>query len=295
MEKVRRVPISVCTGPDQLVLSAGVAAGGDWATPILLDRPSRRAAAAARGRRVGRGRHRPRSLRAVHRGRGCQGGTVADRACTAREIAERNEHGVSLRIALQGGREALVLVSLPADDRVSLQLSAAGQPLRLALEWDRRSEERFVGLGARHCTQFDQGGESNSEPIVATPARTARRTCSPPAGSPRATALPRRGCSQVAGTESGFRPTPTARVSISRVSASRSPHGRGRAAARRAAVRSDARLAAASVLPADRVSGAACRNGATDSGRAVTSMSTRTMCSTTSTAFAATRSRLTRS
>ncbi len=49
-------------------------------------------------------------------------------------------------------------ISVPADDRVSLQLSAAGEPLRLALEWDRRSEERFVGLGARHCTQFDQGG-----------------------------------------------------------------------------------------------------------------------------------------
>jgi alpha-glucosidase (family GH31 glycosyl hydrolase) len=43
---------------------------------------------------------------------------------------------------------------------VSFELSADGQPLRLALEWDRRSEERFIGLGGRHGTQFDQAGRS---------------------------------------------------------------------------------------------------------------------------------------
>ena len=35
-----------------------------------------------------------------------------------------------------------------------------GDPLRLGLDWDRRSEERFVGLGARHCTQLDQAGRT---------------------------------------------------------------------------------------------------------------------------------------
>jgi alpha-glucosidase (family GH31 glycosyl hydrolase) len=51
-------------------------------------------------------------------------------------------------------------VSIGSPDRVSFELRAEGDPLRTALDWRRRSDERFVGLGARHCTQFDQAGRT---------------------------------------------------------------------------------------------------------------------------------------
>ncbi|HUO70134.1 MAG TPA: TIM-barrel domain-containing protein [Solirubrobacteraceae bacterium] len=75
-------------------------------------------------------------------------------------LAARGEHELVLALTLQGGRDASLRIVLPDDQRIALELSADGEPLRLALEWDRRSEERFVGLGARHCTQFDQGGRA---------------------------------------------------------------------------------------------------------------------------------------
>jgi alpha-glucosidase (family GH31 glycosyl hydrolase) len=67
---------------------------------------------------------------------------------------------VALSIRCDEGRGALLQISMVADDRVSLELTADGEPLRLALEWDRRSEEHFAGLGARHSPQFDQGGRT---------------------------------------------------------------------------------------------------------------------------------------
>jgi alpha-glucosidase (family GH31 glycosyl hydrolase) len=73
-------------------------------------------------------------------------------------VAERSEDGVVLDVVLQGGRSARLSLSLAAADRISLVLEADGDPLRLALDWDRRSGERYVGLGARHCTQLDQAG-----------------------------------------------------------------------------------------------------------------------------------------
>jgi alpha-D-xyloside xylohydrolase len=75
-------------------------------------------------------------------------------------VAARTDDGVELELALRGGRAARLGVAIPDHRRVSFELSADGRPLRLALEWDRRSEERFVGLGARHGTQFDQAGRS---------------------------------------------------------------------------------------------------------------------------------------
>jgi alpha-D-xyloside xylohydrolase len=81
----------------------------------------------------------------------------AERALRA-EVIERDAHEVTLALPLQGGRAARLRIGLPVGERVSIELAAEGAPLRLALEWDRRSEEHFVGLGARHCTQLDQGG-----------------------------------------------------------------------------------------------------------------------------------------
>jgi alpha-glucosidase (family GH31 glycosyl hydrolase) len=65
---------------------------------------------------------------------------------------------VALAVVLQGGRTATCSVRVPTDDRVGVRLHADGDPFRIALEWDRRAEERFVGLGARHATTLDQAG-----------------------------------------------------------------------------------------------------------------------------------------
>ena len=76
------------------------------------------------------------------------------------ESVQLREHGVGLGLVLQGGRSATLELDLEDLDQLRFELRAEGEPLRLALEWDRRSEERFVGLGARHCPQFEQGGRA---------------------------------------------------------------------------------------------------------------------------------------
>ena len=83
--------------------------------------------------------------------------TPVERASRA-VLVGRHEQGVQLDLTLEGGRGAILDVDLPEADRVRLSLSADDQPLRLAIEWDRRSEERLVGLGARHGTRLDQAG-----------------------------------------------------------------------------------------------------------------------------------------
>jgi alpha-glucosidase (family GH31 glycosyl hydrolase) len=75
-------------------------------------------------------------------------------------VTERGADWVELSLQLHAGRGARLRIALPEDDHVALELSADREPLRLAIEWDRRSEERFVGLGARHGTQFDQSGRA---------------------------------------------------------------------------------------------------------------------------------------
>jgi alpha-glucosidase (family GH31 glycosyl hydrolase) len=71
------------------------------------------------------------------------------------------EHGAEclrLAVLLQGGRAASLTIALAGEQRIELELSGDGEPLRLGIEWERRSEERLVGLGARHATTFDQAG-----------------------------------------------------------------------------------------------------------------------------------------
>jgi alpha-glucosidase (family GH31 glycosyl hydrolase) len=65
---------------------------------------------------------------------------------------------VTLVMELDGGRRGRLEVGIPAPDQVTFEFVCDRDPLRLALDWRRRGEERFVGLGARHCTQFDQAG-----------------------------------------------------------------------------------------------------------------------------------------
>ncbi len=82
-----------------------------------------------------------------------------ERALSA-SVRERSQRHVVLALELGGGRRARLEVRLSAPDRVTLELEPDGDPLRAALDWRRRSDERFVGLGARHCTQLDQAGRS---------------------------------------------------------------------------------------------------------------------------------------
>ncbi len=67
---------------------------------------------------------------------------------------------VVLDLRFDGGRAGQLTLGLHADERVTLTLEADGPPLRLAFAWDRRSDEHFVGLGARHGTELDQRGRS---------------------------------------------------------------------------------------------------------------------------------------
>jgi alpha-D-xyloside xylohydrolase len=73
-------------------------------------------------------------------------------------VVGRCDDAVELDVRLQGGRSAAFTIALASDQRIDLELTAEGDPLRFGIEWDRRSEERLVGLGARHGTTFDQGG-----------------------------------------------------------------------------------------------------------------------------------------
>jgi hypothetical protein len=74
------------------------------------------------------------------------------------ELSGQTDTGVTFALTLRGGRSATLRCSLPSHHVLDLELVAEGKPLRLALDWDRRSEERLHGLGARHGTQLDQAG-----------------------------------------------------------------------------------------------------------------------------------------
>jgi alpha-glucosidase (family GH31 glycosyl hydrolase) len=82
-----------------------------------------------------------------------------ERALRALPAALDDDEAV-LELRLEGGRVASLRVQIAAEDRVAITLEARGDPLRLAIDWDRRSEERFVGLGARHGTILDQAGRA---------------------------------------------------------------------------------------------------------------------------------------
>jgi alpha-D-xyloside xylohydrolase len=83
----------------------------------------------------------------------------AERAQRA-EVTRTLDEGLELAITLRGGRELRLKAWLPGHRRMEVELEVDSDPLRVALDWDRRSEERFVGLGARHGTQLDQAGRT---------------------------------------------------------------------------------------------------------------------------------------
>jgi alpha-D-xyloside xylohydrolase len=81
----------------------------------------------------------------------------AERAARAR-VRRLARDRVVMAIELNGGRHARLEVRVLAGERVAFELAPEGEPLRIAADWRRRSDEHFVGLGARHGTQFDQLG-----------------------------------------------------------------------------------------------------------------------------------------
>ena len=83
----------------------------------------------------------------------------AERALHARVISV-DDASVQLAIGLHGGRAARARIELRAGQQLGLELEAAGEPLRLGFDWDRRSGERLVGLGLRHNPAFDQAGRN---------------------------------------------------------------------------------------------------------------------------------------
>ncbi|MBO0769454.1 MAG: hypothetical protein J2O48_12290, partial [Solirubrobacterales bacterium] len=71
--------------------------------------------------------------------------------------------GVELALRLGDERHGTLLIEVPKDNEFAFKLTAdprpdGGEPLRLALDWDRRSIEHFVALGIRHATEFDHRG-----------------------------------------------------------------------------------------------------------------------------------------
>ena len=203
----------------------------------------------------------------------------------------------ALDVTSRAGGKATLTLTLHADERFTLSLAAEGEPLRLALDWDRRSEEHFVGLGARHGTEFDQRGRAVQ---LGADRRYTGPDCPPemlaeggiPQGdcAPMPWMLSSRGYGVLALTDAnGTRfDMSSDRTSVS----TRALAGPLRLELHAPA---DPGSAAAGALPADRASRCCCRSGATGSGRAATCTRTARRCSTTSTASGATRSRSTRS
>jgi alpha-D-xyloside xylohydrolase len=76
------------------------------------------------------------------------------------EVLSEDAFGVELALLLHGGRTGILQLSLAEPDMLTLTFTADGEPLRLALDWDHRSEEWFTGLGARHGTELDQRGRT---------------------------------------------------------------------------------------------------------------------------------------
>jgi len=91
-------------------------------------------------------------------------GVIAREELAPRQLARRalvvhaGRDQLELALALDEGRVGRLGVLLRGDRRVSLELHVDRDPLRVGVDWDRRADERLVGLGARHGVQFDQSG-----------------------------------------------------------------------------------------------------------------------------------------
>jgi alpha-glucosidase (family GH31 glycosyl hydrolase) len=76
----------------------------------------------------------------------------------AAEVVAHARDSVSLSVSFAGGRTGTLQISFGSDERVRFACDAPDDVLRCALTWRARPDERFTGLGARHCTRVDQTG-----------------------------------------------------------------------------------------------------------------------------------------
>ncbi len=152
------MPTTISLGSEQVVLERGLVRIDVDLRPfsVTVRRSSRRLIRAG-GVWAAEGEVRDQFIRFTE-------GVIAaeERSLVARgrraEVLERSENGVLLWLRLSGDRDGRLRLGLPDEDHVTLEFTVDGPPLRLGVDWDRRTEERFVGLGARHGTQLDQGG-----------------------------------------------------------------------------------------------------------------------------------------
>jgi alpha-D-xyloside xylohydrolase len=93
-------------------------------------------------------------------------GVVAEEQRTPAQRAQhvllmrRGGQALTLGFRLGDDRCARLGIELVGGDRVRLSWHADPAPLRLGLDWERRAEERFAGLGLRHHPRFDQSGRN---------------------------------------------------------------------------------------------------------------------------------------
>jgi alpha-glucosidase (family GH31 glycosyl hydrolase) len=83
-----------------------------------------------------------------------------ERASRAEVIEQADPDSVTLALRFATDRRGELVISLPGDDAFTLELVVEGNPLRQAIDWDRRTLEHFAGLGSRHSTEFDHRGRS---------------------------------------------------------------------------------------------------------------------------------------
>ena len=178
-------------------------------------------------------------------------------------VRHRSADRVTLALELSGGRRARLEVRISADDRITFRLEPERDPLRIALDWRRRSDERFVGLGARHWTPVRPGRARRAarrRPSLhrtRLPGRAARRR-GHPAGRLRAGAVAQssRGYAVWVRSEANGIRFDLAGERVGGVDALV-----GRSARARGVLPPHAGGAAAGVLPADRLPGRPARVG----------------------------------
>jgi alpha-glucosidase (family GH31 glycosyl hydrolase) len=152
------VPTTISLGSEQVVLERGaVRVTVDLRPFSLTIRRDGRRLMRSGGVWLAEGEIRDQFIRFTEGVIASEERTLLERGRRA-EVLERSDTGVVLSLRVSGDRNGRLDVDLPDEDQVCLEFAVDEEPMRLGVDWDRRAEERFVGLGARHGTQLDQGG-----------------------------------------------------------------------------------------------------------------------------------------